>query len=1114
MHLVSLRRTALAALALLGATSAPAQRPRPTAQPAADTARRGLPNNLAGLRWRNIGPFRGGRSVAVTGSYTDPRVFYFGAAAGGVWKTTNGGQTWKNISDFHVKGGAPEIASVGAITTSPSDPNVIWVGTGESGVREDVTYGTGVYRSTDGGETWDHLGLTDTHQIGAIRVHPNDPDVAYVAAIGHVFGPNKERGVYRTRDAGKTWSKVLFVDDSTGAVDLAMDPVNPRVLYAAMWRIQRFPWGMSAGGGRSGLWKSTDGGDTWTDISANPGLPNSALGRIGVAVSPVNPRRVYATVEAPDSAGIPRGGIFRSDDAGATWTRTSDDQRWQVRAWYYSTVTADPQNENTLYVNNLGTWRSVDAGRTWTRIAVPHGDTHLLWIDPKDSKRMIHANDGGATVSYDAGATWSSIMNQPTSQFYHVTTDNQFPYRIYGAQQDNTTVSIASRSDASAIGVRDWWPVAGGESAYIAVDPSDPNVTYGGGYMGEIWRHDRRTQASRNVSVGLDNYDGWAAKDVPDRFAWTFPLFFSPHDPKTLYTSSQYLYRSTNGGHAWTRISPDLSRADPRTLGRSGGPIHGDMTGTEWYAMAFAVAESPLTRGVIWAGSDDGLIHVTRDDGKTWTNVTPPGLPPFTKMSIVEPSHHDAGTLYVAANRYQQDDFRPYLLKTADYGKTWTRIDAGIPLGSYTRAIREDPKKRGLLFAGTETGVFVSYDDGARWQPLQLNLPRTPVRDLAIKDDDLIAATHGRAFWVLDGIAPLRALGADGRPGAAALNPGAALFAPPTAMRFAAGRGRTGPESGENPFTGAYIDYWLAARPNGSIKLELLDGKGAVLRTFTSPDSSKPRRDSAAVAYTASDSLARFTAYDTTGQASQRTRIEADSATYLPADSVVQARVGLNRFVWDLRMPGVRPLKDVVNDEGTYDGPMVVPGTYAVRLTVNGRSQTQPFTVIDDPRIGATAAELAATYDYSVRTVAKVNELGDAVRRIESMQSQIDQRVAQAKGQPYAARIAAQAAPLRARLEAVRAELADVHSHADQITLHYPVKLYNQMLNVNRMAQSFETGPTTQSETVLRDMSGRIDAQLGRLRALEASDVGAFNRLLEELHVPGVSVEEAKKAIS
>ncbi len=1096
---------ALAALASLFAVpDAPAQRTRAGATTtAADSAR--ARSAFPSLRWRNIGPFRGGRSVAVTGSYTDPRVFYFGAVNGGVWKTTNGGQAWTNISDFRVAKGAPEISSVGAIAVAPSDPNVIWVGTGESGMREDLTYGTGVYRSTDGGESWNHLGLDDTQQIGAIRVHPKDPDVAYVAAFGHAFGSNKERGVYRTTDGGRSWTRVLFLNDSTGAIDLSMDPTNPRILYAAMWYLRRTPWGMRSGGGQSGLWKSTDGGDTWKDLSANPGMPRTALGRIGVAVSPANPRRVYASVEAPDSAGVPRGGIFRSDDAGATWDRVNGDQRWQVRAWYYSTVTADPKDENTLYVNNLTTWRSVDAGRTWQRMRVPHGDTHLLWIDPADSRRMIHANDGGATVSYDAGTSWSSIMNQPTSQFYHVTTDDQFPYRVYGAQQDNTAISIASRSDNGAITRQDWYAPAGGESAYIAIDPTDPDITYGGGYMGEIWRQDRRTGRERNVAVWLDNYDGWAVKDVPYRFAWTFPLFFSKHDPKTLYTAAQYLFKSTNEGNSWTRISPDLSRADPRTLERSGGPIHGDMTGTEWYAMAFAVAESPLVKGLIWAGSDDGLVHVTRDGGANWQNVTPPGLPPFTKMSIVEPSHHDAGTVYIAANRYQQDDFKPYLLKSTDYGRSWSRIDAGIPSGAYTRAIREDPVRRGLLFAGTETGVYMSFTDGASWQPLQLNLPRVSVRDLAIKNGDLIAGTHGRSFWILDDISPLRQLSDSVR--SARVH----LFVPATTVRFQAGRrSRRGEEAGENPLSGVYVDYRLASSARTPAKLEFLDGKGVVLRTFTGADTVTAPADTAARAYTAADSMLLRTAYDTTGQSSQRKYIESDSASYLPADSLVHGRAGLNRFVWDLRTEGVREIKGIINDEGITEGPMVVPGRYTVRLTVNGETRSQSFQVVDDPRVGAAPAELAASFDLASRTVATINRISDQVGRIATMQQQLSARATQAKGQSYAERVAAQATTLKGRLEAIRSELADVHSEADQITLHYPVKLYNQLLNVNRMAQSFDRGPTEQSERVYRDLAGKVDALLGRLRALEGGELGAFNQMLRELNVPAVTVEQPK----
>ncbi len=1090
------RYLTFAALALFPLSRATAQRAAPDT--VARIARSAFPN----LRWRNIGPYRGGRSVAAAGSYVEPRTFYFGAVNGGVWKTTNAGASWSNITDFRVRGGAPEISSVGAIAIAPNDPNVIWVGTGESGLREDLTYGNGIYRSTDGGDSWTHLGLEDSQQIGAIRVHPTNPDIAYVAAIGHAFGPNKMRGIYKTVDGGKNWTQSLFLDDTTGAIDLAMDPQNPRILYAAMWHLRRFPWGMTSGGGRSGLYKSTDAGDTWTDISANPGLPNTALGRIGVAVSPANPRRVYATVEAPDSAGAPRGGIFRSDDAGAHWQRTSGDQRWQVRAWYYSTITADPQDENKVYVNNLGTWRSSDGGRTWTRIPVPHGDTHLLWIDPKDPKRMIHANDGGGTVSFDGGANWSTLNNQPTSQFYHVTTDNQFPYRIYGAQQDNTSVSIASRSDNGSVTRQDWYAPAGGESAYIAIDPTNPDITYGGGYMGEIWRQDRKSQRERNLAVWLDNYDGYGAKDVPYRFAWTFPLFFSPHDPKTLYTAAQYLFKSTNEGGSWTKISPDLSRADPKTLERSGGPIHGDMTGTEWYAMAFAVAESPLTKGLIWAGSDDGLIHVTRDGGATWTNVTPPNLPPFTKMSIVEPSHHDAGTVYVAANRYQQDDFKPYLLKTSDYGKNWTRIDAGIPVGAYTRAIREDPVRRGLLFAGTEIGVYVSFDDGAHWQPLQLNLPRASVRDIAIKNADVIVATHGRSFWVLDDISPLRQISDSVR--ASAVH----LFAPAQADRFQAGRGRSGIESGENPLPGVVVDYWLKDKPKRAVKLEFLDAKGVVLRTFTSPDSSAPKKDTASVAYTAADSMARLTAYDTTGQSSTRRRIESDSVAYLAADSVVHARAGLNRFVWNLREAGVRELKDVINDEGTLDGPMIVPGTYSVRLTVDSAVvRTKPFTVIDDPRVGATQAELVATYDFSKRVVGKLNALVDEVERIETMKSQISGASGRVKDN---ARVKSLANSLKARLEAVHAQLADVHSQADQITLHYPVKLYNQMLNVNRMAQSYEKGPTSQGEAVLLDLSGKIDAQFDLVRKLEAGDLATFNALLKELGLPAVEIKPPK----
>jgi photosystem II stability/assembly factor-like uncharacterized protein len=786
------------------------------------------------LRWRLVGPFRGGRVDAVAGDPTKPLVFYFGAVNGGVWKTTNGGQTWRNVTD-----GKSDISSVGAIAVAPSDPSVIYVGTGESQPREDLTYGTGVYRSTDGGASWQHLGLNDTQQIGDLVIDPRDADRVYVAAIGHAFGPNAERGVFRTLDGGRSWKKVLFLNDSTGAMDLTIDPTNPRILFASMWKFQRTPWGMNAGGGRSGLWKTADGGDTWKEITFNPGIPKKPLGKIGISISPANPSRIYASIEAPDST----GGIFRSDDGGDTWELTSGDQKWSVRPWYYSAVTADPTDENTVYVMNLTVWRSIDGGKTFSSVRVPHGDTHIMWIDPKDSKRLINGNDGGATISYDGGETWSSIYNQPTAQFYHVTTDNQFPYRILGAQQDNSTVSIASRSDDGSIGERDYYSVAGCENATIAVDPRDPNVTYGGCYTGFLSRVDRASRQERDISVWMSNYDGWAASDIPYRFQWTFPVVISPHDLNTLYVTSQYVHKSSNEGASWERISPDLSVHDPATLVRSGGPIHGDMTGTEWYATVYAFNESPITKGLLWAGSDDGLIHVSRDGGAHWENVTPRAYGRFTRTAVIEPSRHAAGTAYLAANRYQQDDFKPYLWKTTDYGKTWMPIVAGIPTGAYTRSIREDPVRRGLLYAGTEIGVYVSFDDGTRWEPLQLNLPRSSVRDLRLHGNDLVAATHGRAFWVIDDISLLRQM-AD-----SVTARSAHLFQPATAIRWVSGGGRS-LTAGQNPRGGVTIDYFLKATPISTVTLQFRDAAGTVIRTFTSDsapaDTLKTAADSSA----------------------------------------------------------------------------------------------------------------------------------------------------------------------------------------------------------------------------------------------------------------------------
>jgi len=1036
------------------------------------------------LRWRLVGPFRGGRVVAVAGDPTRPLVSYFGGVNGGVWKTTNGGQTWRNVTD-----GRSDISSVGAIAVAPSDPNVIYVGTGESQLREDLTYGTGVYRSTDGGASWARLGLRDTRQIGDVVIDPRDPDRAYVAAIGHAFGPNAERGVFRTTDGGRTWKKVLFLDDSTGAMDLTIDPSNPRILFASMWKFQRTPWGMNAGGGRSGLWKTTDGGETWKEVTFNPGIPRKPIGKIGVAISPANPQRVYASIEAPDSS----GGIFRSDDGGDTWQLTSGDQKWSVRAWYYSAVTADPLDENTVYVMNLQVWRSVDGGRTFSMVRVPHGDTHITWVDPNDSRHLINGNDGGATISFDGGATWSSIYNQPTAQFYHVTTDSQWPYRIYGAQQDNSAISIASRSDDGSIGERDYFSVAGCENATIAVDPRDPNVTYGGCYTGFLSRSDRATRQERDISVWMPNYDGWAAADIPYRFQWTYPVLLSPHDPRTLYVTSQFVHRSTDEGASWTKISPDLTVHDPATLGRSGGPIHGDMTGTEWYATIYAFNESPLAKGVLWAGSDDGLIHVSRDGGGKWENVTPRGYGRFTRTAVIEPSHFDAGTAYVAANRYQQDDFRPYLWRTSDYGKTWTPISAGIPTGAYARTVREDPVRRGLLYAGTEIGVYVSFDDGRRWEPLQLNLPRASVRDLRVHGNDLIAATHGRAFWVIDDVSLLRQLADSGV--AALINQGRPqLFQPSTAIRWASGGGRS-LTAGQNPPGGAAIDFYLGSVPASPVTLEFRDSAGALIRSFTSD------QVDTTLTKTARDSLARAT----------REALR-DSLVYEPADSVVPARRGTNRFVWNLRYPPARRLKNTLIDEGTLDGPVAPPGSYTVRLIAGRDTLVRRFAVVADPRARSTTADLVRQFELAGRVRDRITEAADGALRIEDIQSQLDQRVAQSKELPEGKRVAAAVTPLRGQLESIRAELYEVHCHVDQCSLDQPMKLYNQLITINAVVQTGDYAPTQQQGEMVAEWSSKVAEQLRKLQQLEDTELVTVNKLLAELRLPAVYVPPRKAA--
>ena len=1006
------------------------------------------------LEWREIGPFRGGRVTAVAGHADQPLTFYFGGT-GGVWKTTDGGLTWTPISDKDFRAG-----SIGAIAVAPSDPNVVYVGTGESPIRGNVSPGNGVYKSTDAGKTWTHVGLPNAGQIGAIRVHPANADLVYVAVLGHAFGPNPDRGLFRSKDGGRTWEKILFRSDSAGAIDLAMDPANPRILYAAIWQARRGPWYMSSGGSGSGLFKSTDGGDTWKEITRNDGLPKGVIGKIGVTVS-ANHDRVWAIVEA-DS-----GGVFRSDDGGDTWRRTNDERNLRQRAWYYSHIHADPKDPETVYVLNTGMYRSVDGGRTFTQLRAPHGDHHGLWIAPNDPARMINSNDGGANISYNGGATWTGQDNQPTAQFYHVIATTHVPYKVCGSQQDNSTVCIASRTDGGTIGEKDWYEVGGGESGWIAARADDPDIVYAGSYS-YLSRLDVRTGQQRNIFPWPDNPMGWGAANLKYRFQWTFPVVLSPFNPNVLYAGANVIFRTTNEGQSWDAISGDLTRNDKSKEGPSGGPITKDNTSVEYYNTVFVIAPSPKDSGLIWAGSDDGLVHVTRDGGKTWTNVTPPAgaLPEWSLISSIEPSSHDAGTAYVAATRYKLDDFKPYILKTTDYGKTWRSITGGIPANHFIRVVREDPARRGggLLYAGGEFGVYVSFDDGTSWQSLQRNLPVVPIHDVVVKDNDLVAATHGRSFWILDDLTPLQQL-AD-----SVAHTTRFLYTPRTAYRMGlgggfGGGGGGGPTGvGRNPPGGAAVFFFLKTAPDSTtdVRLDFLDSRDSVVRRFTP----KPRA---------------------------------------PTDSL-KVHAGMNRFVWNLRYPDASRFQGMIYWAGGTAGPVAVPGTYKVRLTVVDWSQTREFTVRPDPRVKTTQEEYQRQFDLLLRISGRVSAANDAVRRIREVREQLDGAATRARGLPGDAgrRIAQQADSIKGRLAAVEEQIYQVKNRSSQDPLNYPIRLNNKIASLGGVVGGAEAAPTAQSVQVFDDLSAALQVQLDRLKAVLDADIPAFNRLVKESDVPAI----------
>ena len=1004
--------------------------------------------------WRNIGPDRGGRSLAVAGSSSRPLEYYFGTVGGGVWKTVDGGTTWKPVTD-----GKIHSSSVGSLAVAPSNPDTVYVGMGESELRGNVMQGDGLYKTTDGGKTWTHIGLEKTQAISRIRVDASNPNLVYVAALGHPYGPSEDRGVYRTTDGGKTWKKVLYVNDRAGAEDLTIDPHNPKVLFATIWDVYRTPWMLSSGGPASHLYKSTDGGDTWKDITRNPGLPDGIDGKIGVTVSS-DSNRIYAIVENEN------GGVFKSDDAGATWSKTSEDRNVRQRAFYYSRIIADPKDKDVLYALNVRFYRSSDAGKTWKPIQEPHSDNHDLWIDPENNKRMIEANDGGGVVSVDYGETWTP-QTYSTAQLYHVATTADIPYQVCGAQQDNTTVCVASKqgrnfhNPAEAQGL--WmYAVGGGESGYIAPDPKDPNIFFAGSQGAMLTRYNRADGQEHDVQPYPFFFSGQAASTLKERWQWTFPIVFDPLDSKTIYCSSQHLFKTTDNGQSWTIISPDLTLADPKTLGDSGGPITKDQNGPEIYGTIFSIAPSRLEEGTIWTGSDDGLAFITRDGGKNWANVTPEGLPHYSRIGMVDASWHKPGTAYLAANRYQMDDFAPYLYKTSDYGKHWTKIVTGIPENDFVRVVREDRERPGLLYAGTEHSIYYSVDDGEHWKPLAFNLPDTQVADIEVQKYDLIIATHGRGFYMLDSIDWLRQQKPETEKAAAH------LFQPYPATR--------------NVDDGV-IDYALA-KPADKVTIEVLDAQNKVVASFASlPPGKKPEEG------------------DDAGGGGGRGGPKPPTTT-----------AGINRFTWNLRYSGAYAFEGMILWGGSANmGPMAVPGTYHVKLTANGFTETRDIVVNKDPRVPSTVADLQKQFDLALKLRDELTQADTIVAEIRGIRTTIDERL-KATSVSGDSTITAAAQSTKDKLTTIEETVYQVKNRSDQDPLNFPIRLNNYIAALGRSVMSGDYAPTAQAYEIDKELAGRLVAQQKAFDGVVSDDLAKLNDALKKKNEKPVTVEAPKPA--
>jgi photosystem II stability/assembly factor-like uncharacterized protein len=1011
------------------------------------------------MQWRQVGPFRGGRGLAIEGVVGEPDTWYFGAVAGGVWKTVDGGATWAPLFDKQ------DISSIGALAVAQSDHNVVYAGTGEAAIRGNTTYGTGVYKSIDAGKTWRNVGLKDTRQIGALIVDPRNADVVLVAALGHAFGPNAERGIFRTADGGKTWAKVLSKDENTGGIDVVFDPHNPNIVFASLWQARRQPWLFSSGGPGSGLYRSEDNGVTWKQLQGN-GLPDGILGRIGIAVSGADANRVYAIIEAKE------GGIYRSDDAGQKWTRVNEDGRFRQRAWYFSKVYADPKSADTVYVLNTGAFRSVDGGKTFELLPARHGDHHGLWIDPENPNRIGNASDGGASVSTDGGKTWTTQNNQPTAQFYHVAVDNAFPYHIYGAQQDNSNVGIASRGESGVIAREDWFQAGGGECGFVLPDPRDWHIIYSNS-EGYVTRYDKNKEQSTDVSVWpLDN-SGHGASDLKHRFQWVSPLILSPHNPDVIYTAGEAVFKSADHGVSWTQISGDLTRNDKTKQQPSGGPLTLDITSVEYYNTIFALAESPKQPGTIWVGTDDGLVHVTTDDGQHWTK-TLPKMPEWSTVDLIEASPYDANTAYVAVDRHKLDDFKPYIFKTTDLGKSWSAITNGIPDGAYVHAVREDPAKRGMLYAGTELGVFVSFDTGANWQPLQLNLPVSPIHDLVVKDDDLVVATHGRSFWVLDDLTPLRQL----TPQSATAD--MILYQPQTALRlhYPEEIDKKQP-AGENPPPGAIINYYFKSAPKDEVTLDIMDASGKLVRHLSSKEKKGHEQP-------------------------------PEWPDQVEAVKTIPANEGMNRFAWDLRYDDPILIPGAFYYGSGPRGPLVLPGEYQVKLTAGGKTQTQPLRVAIDPRSKGAEPALQKQLELSMQIYQRSSDLHQAVNEIREIKSEIEALHKKFDADEHAKAALGTADAFGKQISGVEEQLMQVNMKSSEGNLAFPNKLNEEIYSLSRTIEAADTAPTQPQMEVFATMNGRLDEQLKRWSDLKQNELPKVNTAFSQLALPALTITGKK----